>query len=95
MAGYFSGVSNIVQHQLSDLFEDTDWLLDFVGENSKRLGAAYDAIAGTCSVCSVPCVSERHLAGQLDSDRHGCAAINALGPLHWWPWRAVGGCQVR
>ena len=46
LAGYFSGVSNIVQHQMSDMFEDTDWLLGFIEENSKRLGAAYDAIAG-------------------------------------------------
>lgn len=50
LAGYFGGVSNIVQHALSDLFEDTPWLLEYVAENNRRLGAAYDAIAGVPSV---------------------------------------------
>ena len=45
LGGYFQGVSNIVQHALSDLFEDSDWLRDYVSENSRRLGAAYDAIS--------------------------------------------------
>lgn len=39
-------MSNIVQHALSDLFEDTPWLLEYVAENSKRLRAAYYAISG-------------------------------------------------
>ena len=53
LAGYFGGVSNIVQHQMSDMFEDTDWLLGFISENSKRLGAAYEAIAGLHTVSMI------------------------------------------
>jgi 1-aminocyclopropane-1-carboxylate synthase len=54
LAGYFGGVSNIVQHQMSDMFEDTDWLLGFISENSKRLGAAYAAIAGALKAAGIP-----------------------------------------
>ncbi len=44
--GYFCGVSNIVQHALSDVFEDTAWLKSYCAENARRLGAAYAAISG-------------------------------------------------
>ncbi len=46
LSGYFSGVSNVVQHQLSELFEDTNWLKGYVAENAARLHAAYGAISG-------------------------------------------------
>lgn len=45
-AGYFSGVSNMVQHALSDVFEDTEWLRGYCTENARRLGSAYAAISG-------------------------------------------------
>lgn len=45
-AGYFSGVSNMVQHALSDVFEDTEWLKSYCIENARRLGSAYNAISG-------------------------------------------------
>lgn len=44
--GYFCGVSNIVQHALCDVFEDTAWLKSYCAENARRLGAAYAAISG-------------------------------------------------
>lgn len=65
LAGYFSGVSNIVQHQMSDMFEDTEWLLGFIEENSKRLGAAYDAIAGLHIVPIVSSSTGRAASGHL------------------------------
>jgi hypothetical protein len=64
-----------VQHQMSDMFEDTDWLLGFIEENSKRLGAAYDAIAGLHTV-SMTVILHRPVA----SDRaDGCHSGNTCG----------------
>jgi len=54
--GYFSGVSNIVQHALSDIFEDTAWLQSYCDENARRLGAAYRAISGALEQAGIPFV---------------------------------------
>ena len=53
--GYFGGVSNIVQHALSDVFEDTAWLRSYCAENARRLGAAYAAISGAWLVIKLTC----------------------------------------
>lgn len=44
--GYFSGVSNIVQDMISELFEDEAFIDGFLAENARRLGASYRTIAG-------------------------------------------------
>lgn len=54
--GYFSGVSNMVQHALSDVFEDTPWLMSYCAENARRLGSAYSAISGALTRAGIPFV---------------------------------------
>lgn len=43
---YFCAVSGIAQHMLADMLEDTAFVKEYVKENLRRLGAAYDTLAG-------------------------------------------------
>ena len=45
-AGYFSGVSNIVQNLIAELFEDEAFIGEYLVENRRRLGASYQTFAG-------------------------------------------------
>ena len=47
--GYFSAVSNIVQHMLTEVFNDEAFMEEYFAENSRRLGAAYAEFTGGCS----------------------------------------------
>lgn len=44
--GYFSGVSNIVQDMIAEVFEDEAFIDSFLIENARRLGASYRTFAG-------------------------------------------------
>ena len=44
--GYFSAVSNIVQHMLAEVFNDAPFMDRYFAENSRRLGAAYAEFTG-------------------------------------------------
>jgi hypothetical protein len=44
--GYFSAVSNVVQHMLAEVFNDEPFMEHYFAENSQRLGAAYAEFAG-------------------------------------------------
>ena len=46
--GYFSAVSNIVQHMLAEVFDDAPFMERYFAENSRRLGAAYAEFTGVC-----------------------------------------------
>lgn len=43
---YFCGVSGIAQHMLAEMLEDTAFVEAYLKENVRRLGAAYDTLAG-------------------------------------------------
>ena len=44
--GYFSAVSNVVQHMLAEVFDDEPFMEHYFAENSRRLGAAYAEFTG-------------------------------------------------
>ena len=44
--GYFSAVSNVVQHMLAEVFNDEPFMEQYFAENSRRLGAAYAEFTG-------------------------------------------------
>jgi len=44
--GYFSAVSNVVQHMLTEVFNDESFMEEYFAENSRRLGAAYAEFTG-------------------------------------------------
>ena len=46
--GYFSAVSNVVQHMLTEVFNDESFMEEYFAENSRRLGAAYAEFTGMC-----------------------------------------------
>ena len=46
--GYFSAVSNVVQHMLAEVFNDETFMEQYFAENSRRLGAAYAEFTGEC-----------------------------------------------
>ena len=67
---YFGAVSGVAQHMLAELLEDNAFVQHYLKENVRRLGAAYDTLAGglqlSCvfafvclSVCQSVCLSDR------------------------------------
>ena len=49
---YFSAVSGVAQHMLADMLDDTAFVKTYLKENLRRLGAAYDTLAGSHLLCS-------------------------------------------
>ena len=43
---YFCAVSGVAQHMLADMLDDTAFVNKYLKENLRRLGAAYDILAG-------------------------------------------------
>ncbi len=43
---YFSGVSGLAQHLVADMLEDLPFVDGYLKENARRLGGAYDTLAG-------------------------------------------------
>jgi len=68
--GYFSAVSNVVQHMLTEVFNDESFMAEYFAENSRRLGAAYAEFTGERS--------RDHHSGMVQSTRRFMSATGAL-----------------
>lgn len=59
---YFCAVSGMAQHMLADMLEDMAFVERYLKENLRRLGAAYDTLAGLpCLLPLFLCVQTAHL----------------------------------
>lgn len=59
---YFCAVSGMAQHMLADMLEDTAFVKRYLKENLRRLGAAYDTLAGLPRLLPLfLCVQTAHL----------------------------------
>ena len=78
---YFCAVSGVAQHMLADMLDDAAFVKRYLKENLRRLGAAYDTLAGPpllfsplLDACGSSCLLAQSLLsvkGQLHYTAHG------------------------
>lgn len=52
---YFCEVSGIAEYMIAEMLEDLSFVDTYLKENARRLGGAYDTLAG---VCNLPCIRD-------------------------------------
>lgn len=68
---YFCAVSGMAQHMLADMLEDRAFVERYLKENLRRLGAAYDTLAGLpCLLPLFVCVQTAHMFLSLYVCKH-------------------------